>query len=286
MGLGAGALDMILSPIVSVLRPDRRTVALNFLHGFYCVGAVFTILAGALALKFNVHWRAATLGIIPFPLIVAACFVFAYIPPLIAEGSERVRTRSLLREPFFLLALLAITLGGATELGLAYWLPTYAQKDLGFAKFTADLSFLGFSLAMAVGRLAIGLLGHRVNTMKLLMNCCIASTVLFVVAGFAPPGVALTACIVTGLAGSTLWPSTLAVVSDRHPHGGATMFAVLAALGNAGGIAMPWVMGLIADATNLRLAVGVGAVVPLLMLIVLAGMRGKAVGEDRAMAQP
>jgi fucose permease len=273
MGLGAGSLDMILSPIVSVLRPDRRTVALNFLHGFYCVGAVLTILAGALALKLNVHWRAATLGLIPFPLLVAVGFVFAYIPPLIAEGSERLSTRTLLKDRFFQLALLAITLGGATELGLAYWLPTYAQRELQFTKFTADLSFLGFSLAMAIGRLAIGLLGHKISTIHLLLYCCLASTILFLIAGLAPATIALAACITAGLAGSTLWPSTLALVSDRHPHGGATMFALLAALGNAGGIAMPWLMGTIADRSTLALAVALGAAVPFLMFVILLAMK-------------
>jgi fucose permease len=275
MGLGAGSLDMILSPIVSVLRPDRRTDALNILHGVYCVGAVLTILAGALALKLNVHWRTATLGLIPCPLLVAACFIFAYIPPLIAEGSQRISTRKLLREKFFLLALLAITLGGATELGLAYWLPTYAQTELHFPKFTADLAFLGFSLAMAVGRLAIGLLGHKISTIHLLLYCCIASTILFLIAGLAPNALALAACILAGLAGSTLWPSTLALVSDRHPHGGATMFALLAALGNAGGIAMPWLMGTIADRSSLAISVALGASVPFLMFLVLLAMKAR-----------
>jgi len=286
MGAGAGSLDMILSPIVSVLRPNHRTVALNFLHGFYCVGAVLTILAGALALRFHVHWRTATLCIIPFPLLVGIGFLFARIPPLIAEGALRISTRTLLKDRFFPLALIAIALGGATELGIAYWLPTYAQDDLAFPKFTADLAFLGFSLAMAVGRLAIGLIGQRINTLHLLLGCCIASIVLFLAAAFAPNALALIACILTGLAGSTLWPSTLALVSDRHPHGGATMFAMLAALGNAGGIAMPWIMGFIADAhgsaalahlltdrSGLSLGIAAGGLCPLFMFFILLAMK-------------
>ncbi|RYG85753.1 MAG: MFS transporter [Alphaproteobacteria bacterium] len=51
LGLGAGVLDMVLSPIVSALNPERRSVALNWLHSFYCVGAVVTILVGTLALR-------------------------------------------------------------------------------------------------------------------------------------------------------------------------------------------------------------------------------------------
>ena len=34
MGCGAGILDMVLSPIVSALEPERRTWAMNWLHSF------------------------------------------------------------------------------------------------------------------------------------------------------------------------------------------------------------------------------------------------------------
>ena len=53
-GVGAGILDMVLSPIVSSLtRGQSQTAALNVLHSFYCIGAIMTILAGSLALRFN-----------------------------------------------------------------------------------------------------------------------------------------------------------------------------------------------------------------------------------------
>ena len=51
LGFGAGILDMILSPVVAVLNPNRRSAAMNWLHSFYCVGAVVTILASTVALQ-------------------------------------------------------------------------------------------------------------------------------------------------------------------------------------------------------------------------------------------
>jgi MFS family permease len=38
MGLGAGILDMVLSPIIAALQPDSRATALNWLHSFYGIG--------------------------------------------------------------------------------------------------------------------------------------------------------------------------------------------------------------------------------------------------------
>ena len=57
LGLGAGTLDLVLSPIVAALNPHRRSAAMNWLHSFYCVGAVATVLAGALALRAGLDWH-------------------------------------------------------------------------------------------------------------------------------------------------------------------------------------------------------------------------------------
>jgi MFS family permease len=97
---------------------------------------------------------------------------------------------------------------------------------------------------MALGRVFAGLFGRRVNPITLMLGCCWMSVVLFLLACFAFwPVVALTASVAVGLAGSCLWPSTLGVAADRFPRGGATMFGLLAAFGNLGGILMPWLVG-------------------------------------------
>lgn len=273
LGFGAGTLDMILSPLVSALQPHRRTMAMNLLHSFYCTGAVATILLAALALRWGFSWRVATLALLPMPLIVALGFLPARFPPLVPEGQDRTRMRVLIRKPYFLLTLAAIFLGGSTEVGMAYWLPTYAETNLHFPKFTADLAFLGFSLAMAVGRLAIGFM-PRVRPIPLMLSCCAGSVILFLLASFAPwPTLALAACILAGLTGSCLWPSTLAVAADRFPHGGASMFALLAALGNFGGIVMPWGIGLIADQAGLAMGLAVAAACPALMILTLLALQ-------------
>ena len=62
----------------------------------------------------------------------------------------------------------------------------------------------------------------------------------------------------------------LAASADRFPQGGATMFALLAALGNAGGIFMPWAIGLAADRWTLKAGLAMSAACPLLMAMLLA----------------
>jgi fucose permease len=285
MGLGAGILDMVLSPIVAVLQPDRRAKALNWLHSFYGIGTVITVLVGAFAFRLGIGWRTTSLTLITVPLLVALGFVNVDLPPLISyKAGERTALRDLCRNSSFVAVNAAIFLGGALELGLAQWLPAYAEMSLGFSKWTGSVSLLAFSAAMALGRILAGLIGRRVDSIRLMLDCCWTSVVLFLLACFAPwPAVALAASVAVGLAGSCLWPTTLGVAADRFPQGGATMFGLLAAFGNLGGILMPWLVGVTSDWSSLRLGLATSTACPLLMAFVLLWMRHRPVAE---FAQP
>lgn len=273
LGLGAGVLDMVLSPIVSTLNPARRAAALNWLHSFYCVGAVVTILAGTLALQLGFGWRAACLGLLALPLGLLVAFIPLRFPELVAEAHRR-SVRELVRERWFMAALVAIFLGGATELGMAQWLPAYAETSLGYPTWVGGTSLLLFSVAMAVGRMIIGALGQRMDPFAIMAWGCALSVVLFIAGSFLPvPGLALAACIAAGFTGSCLWPTTLAVTADRYPTGGASMFGALTALGNAGGICMPWLVGWVADKRDLHWGLAISAIAPALMLPLVLAMR-------------
>jgi len=281
LGCGAGILDLVLSPIVSVLNPERRSAAMNWLHSFYCVGAVVIILASTVALQVGLGWRNAALLLLPLPFALLITFAFLHFPELVHESEEgRSPMTQLLKEPWLWGCLLAIFLGGATEIGMVQWLPAYAETSLGFPKWVGGAALLFFSVLMAAGRMAVGSIGMRVNPLVVLAWCCGSSVLLFVLGSFLPvPGWALTACIVVGFTGSPLWPTVLAVSADRYPAGGATMFAALAAMGNAGGIVMPWIIGWIGDLANLHLGLAVSAVAPLLMLPVVLILKHTSVSN-------
>ncbi len=278
LGLGAGILDMVLSPVVSALNPSRRAVAMNWLHSFYCVGAVVTILAGMVALWLGWGWRGSCLALLAIPLGLLAAFTLQRFPALAAEGG-RMPMRGLVKRGWFVAALFAIFLGGATELGMAQWLPAYAETSLGFSQWTGSMALLAFSVAMALGRMAIGVLGGKMNPFQIMAWGCGLTIVLFLLGSFLPlPGAALVACVLAGFTGSCLWPTMLAVTADRYPEGGATMFGALAALGNAGGIFMPWLVGWIADWRDLHWGLAVSALAPAAMLPLVLALGGKRRG--------
>jgi fucose permease len=295
LGFGAGILDMVLSPVVAVLNPERRSAAMNWLHSFYCVGAVVTILAGTLALQVGFGWRRACLLLLPLPLFLIVAFASLRFPELVdqSEKDGRIPLNRLLREPWLLGALIAIFLGGATELGMAQWLPAYAETTLKFPTWIGGTALLLFSVAMAASRMMVGAIGHRTNPFVVMTWCSVSSVLLFLLGSFLPmPLWALTACIAVGFTGSPLWPTLLAVSADRYPAGGASMFAALAAFGNAGGIVMPWIVGWVGDLANLHWGLAVSALAPLGMLPLILllktskdttpdfGARARQIGEE------
>lgn len=266
LGIGAGIIELITSPIVSVLEPTRRTNALNMLHSFYSLGSVLTVLIASLMIYFEISWRLTTAAMALLPLFTFLGFIKETLPPLIHED-HRMPLRKLLRMPFFLVTLVAITLCGASELGLVQWLPAYAEKGLGFSRWFGGLSLMFFSVGMFAGRWSIGSIGHRFSPFAIEAVGSVCAILLILAGAFVPyPLAALAACIGVGLAVSCLWPTMLAIVAGEFPTGGASMFGFLAACGNSGGIVIAWLVGIVTDHSSLRIGIAFAAVAPLLLL--------------------
>jgi len=279
LGMGAGILDMVLSPIVAALNPARRAAAMNWLHSFYCVGAVVTILTGTLALQAGLGWRASCLLLLLLPVGLMVAFAPLRFPALSAAGG-RLRLRSLLRHAWFWVALAAIMLGGATEAGMAQWLPAYAEMALNYPVWIGGTALLLFSVMMAAGRMVVGAAEARWNPYAVMAWGSGLSGLLFLGGSFFPaPGLALVACIAAGFTGSCLWPTMLAVTADRYPDGGASMYGALGAAGNVGGICMPWLVGVIADWSDLHWGLAISALAPALMLPLVLGLHRTRAGS-------
>jgi len=284
LGLGSGMLDMVLSPVIGALNADNRSGSMNFLHSMYCAGAVLT----TLVVQFGLGWRTSCLLLAGPPIILFLLFSMQGFPSITEAGTTYVPMRNLIRQRWFLVALAAIFLGGSAEMGLAQWLPTYCETTLQYPHWASGLSLTLFSLAMALGRVGTGYVGKRVSPFDVLIVSCCVSFFLFIMASFLPQHLALTAAVLVGLTGSPMWPTVMAVTADEFPGGGATMYAVclqffdascsfahaaverfgiLACLGNAGGISMPWLVGVVADLFGLRWGLSIAAFTPLMMFV-------------------
>jgi len=84
---------------------------------------------------------------------------------------------------------------------------------------------------------------------------------------------ALAACVTIGFTNSCVWPTLLSVAADRFPHGGASMFGLLAAAGNIGCFIMPWLVGVVSEQTGLVYGLASITACPALLLVIVLRMR-------------
>ena len=63
------------------------------------------------------------------------------------------------------------------------------------------------------------------------------------------------------------WPGTLSAGSRAFPKGDAVMFSVFAMCGDIGCCIGPWLLGIIADVTDLHVGFAVSSVFPIIMII-------------------
>ncbi|MCC6794688.1 MAG: MFS transporter [Candidatus Hydrogenedentes bacterium] len=273
LGLGAGLQEVVLSPVVAALQPHRRATLLNWMHASFSIGGVATVAIGSASLHFGVPWRVTTFAFVSVPFVMLIGFALVRRLPLLHEEAAHEPLRRMVLHPFLWVAVALIALGGGTELGIGQWLPAFAERSLGFTKASAALVLAGFSLAMFVGRMASGHWLANVNPAKMMLAFCAGCVVLLVVAAFVPQqGVALAACIALGFAVSCYWPTALSIAGNRYPGGGAAMFGLLSAFGNAGCMLVPWVVGIVAERSTLNTGMASIAVFPTVMILLLLGL--------------
>ena len=175
--------------------------------------------------------------------------------PATVPDHERTSLRGLMRSPIFLLVLLLMAAGGASELTMSQWSSFFAQRATGVPKAVGDLLGPGlFALLMALGRTAYGIPGRRVRAIPLrgaLAASGLGAVVCYVVTASSPaPAAGLGACALTGLCVALMWPGATSLAAARFPAGGGAMFAVLALAGDIGAAAGPSAAGAVAAAAG------------------------------------
>jgi fucose permease len=247
---GCGLLEVIVSPIVERTPGERKAAGMALLHAFYPIGkVVVVVVTGLLFFAFGTaHWPHLVLGWSLVPVLVTLAFAGLRLPPMFEIG-RRTRVRDLLRQRATWLAILAIALAGAAEVGMAQWASAFAERGLGVDKLTADLLGLGsFGVGMAVGRLWFGMRRQTIDMIRLMRRGATGAALMCLVMAFSGlPWLSLLATAAAGLFVSLLWPGMLSLTSARFPLAGASLFALLAAGGHGGAGVMPWLVGIGAD---------------------------------------
>ena len=282
--MGSGLIEVLVSPIVEACPFDNKDSVMSLLHSFYCWGSVGVILLSTIFFAiFGIeNWRILSCVWALIPLCNTFNFIFCPIESLTEEG-EGFSIRQLFHIPIFWIALILMVCAGASEISMAQWASAYVESALGISKNIGDI--IGpclFAIMMGISRFFYGKYGEKLDLMKFMIASGILCLICYLLAALAPlPFLNLIGCGLCGFSVGIMWPGTISIASQKIPLGGTAMFAFLAMAGDLGGSVGPGIVGLVTQAANDNLKIGVlaGCVFPaVLVLSVLLLKRKRAEG--------
>jgi MFS transporter, FHS family, glucose/mannose:H+ symporter len=279
-GLGLGLIvptdNLLIAEISTGVEANSsagsRASAVSLLNFFWGVGAVFCSLM--------VAWTAAH-KLLPFFLGAVAIFlvVLAWMmrnlpfPPAAKAGESSVPWRDLLRGPtiWFFAAVFFLYPGAETAVG--GWIGSYVSRLGTRGAAMASIMPAFFWVALTVGRaLGTAFLRHFSEDRVLRFGYGTAVAGIGLILWVPVLSGVIAGALITGLSFATLYPITVARLSQRFGMAARSIGAVMFSLASIGPALIPWMVGLISHATgSLRagLLLPLGATIILLLLHVV-----------------
>lgn len=279
-GIANGAMDVSMNALAVEAENAYGKPIMSSFHGLWSVGGLTGASLGSLAAKTGLS---AGMHLLLAALVLAAAVlaVARWLPqwPLAAGAAgltpeKRVKPGMDRR----LVGLGCIVFCSfLIEGAMADWSAVFLRDSLGATAATAALGYAAFSLTMTVMRLAGDHLVARWGAVALLRIFNLASAAALLLALLAAHvGGTMLAFALCGLGVATVAPTVFGAAArhdGEHPGRG---IATMASFGYAGFLLGPPVIGWLAQAASLRLALGVLVLLSLGIVLLLPLLRGRA----------
>jgi MFS family permease len=256
-GLGWGAVEAASNPMVAALYPEEKTHRLNILHAWWPAGIVVGGLMGYTITRVGLPWE-LNMFVLLLPALALAWMVSRATFPVterVAAGVSYGQMFSeLLKRPLFWVFWICMFFTATAELAPGQWVNIALSHIVGMQ---GILLLVYVSALMFVMRHFAGSIVAHISPVGLMfVSCLAAGTGLYLLSLANTPVLAFSAATVWGVGVCYLWPTMLAITSERFPRGGAM---ALGLMGFAGGMAIKFVlpqMGTIFDTAKAQAAGG------------------------------
>ena len=247
-------------------RDSSRASAVSLLNFFWGVGAVFCSLM--------VAWSAAH-GLIPFFLGAVALFLVLLawtmrnlpFPPAAKAGESSTSWRELVKGPTIWLFGAVFFLYPGAETAVGGWIGSYVSRLGTHGAAMASVMPAFFWSALTFGRgLGTAFLRHFSEDRVLRFGYAAAAAgIALILWSPALPGV-IVGALVTGLSFATLYPITVARLSQRFGVAARSIGAIMFSLAMVGPAILPWMVGVISHTTG---SLRAGLLLPLGATVIL-----------------
>ncbi|MFB9630430.1 MFS transporter [Nonomuraea helvata] len=257
-GMAFGTVDVAMNAQGSTVEQAYGRPLMNGMHAGWCVGAIAAGALGSLAIAVGLPFTAnvALIGLVSLPVMVVLGRTYLPEPP--ATGAVTAARRRLPPIVYLLGAIMFFAF--MVEGTVADWNGLYMRNELGAPEALAALGYPVFEVGMLVARLTGDRLRTRFGVRGMLTVSGVATAGFFAVVLLAPAAVvAVFAMFFVGLGVATISPLTLSLAGTATDTPGPAI-AQAGAMGYAGLLLGPVVIGFLSDVTSLRTALGIGVV--------------------------
>jgi FHS family glucose/mannose:H+ symporter-like MFS transporter len=294
LGGFGGVLEVLTSAFIAEVSPDPSGRTLNRLQIFFGAGAVIGPVGAAALVSAGVDWSVCYLAMAGAAAVLTAAFALAArgaarrparAAGASAEDAPAARQRPPLADGRFLLVCLAMFLYTGAEVGSWGWLSTYLKSTQRFGLLEAGAATSVFWLAMTVGRGVCGRLAGRYSLGALIPILAGLSAAAAVATGLAAgPAAAWALAVGFGLALSSQWPFIVAYGANYRASSSGADFALLVGSGGLGGMVLPGLMGLVAEAGGQRASMAVLALALAALALIFVGFALRPAAQARVQA--
>ncbi|TDB96247.1 MFS transporter [Nonomuraea longispora] len=264
-GMAFGVMDVAMNAQGSTVEQAYGRPLMNGMHAGWCVGAISAGALGSLAIAAGLPFTAnvALVGLAALPVTVLIGRTHLPEPPSTGIGPAG---RHRMPPVVYLLGAIMF-FAFMVEGTVADWNGLYMRNELGAPEALAALGYPVFETGMLAARLTGDRLRARFGVRGMLTVSGVATAGFFAAVLIAPAAlVAVAAMFFVGLGVATISPLTLSLAGTATGTPGPAI-AQAGAMGYAGLLLGPVVIGFMSDATSLRTALGVAVVLGVLIAL-------------------
>jgi MFS family permease len=229
--IGNGLAEAVVNPLTATLFPKNKAHYLNVLHAGWPAGLVLGALFAAL--MNGASWE-VRVSIFLVPVVAYGIICLGQRFPVSEAASAGVPMAKMLAQlaaPLLLLLLVIHAMLGYVELGTDSWISNITGNIVG-SKQGGLYLFVYTSALMFALRFFAGPIVERISPLGLLfVGACCGATGLTFLSGAQSLVAVILALTVYGIGKTFLWPTMLAVASERFPQGGAVVIGAMGGVG-------------------------------------------------------
>lgn len=267
-GAGMGAYEGVTDAMLLELHPHRASLHININHFFVTFGS---IIIAAYLLFLQLNWRQSVIQAGGVVLLLTLFFGLTKLSRRSRKNEgygERFRLLGRDRRVVALVA--ATTLAVGVESGSISFLSTFLAELRDFTSVSANVGLIVFLAGIATGRVFVGFFTQKTHLMRNLLTLVGLSLLFSGVLYFLPLGGLIYPVIfINGLALSAILPLILTLAGVMYQEMAGTALGVIKSAIPLGGILLPFLISVLAQAISFQVALLLFPLAFLLSFLVL-----------------